>query len=158
MTERRGFGDEMWWLARDGKAEALRHAGELLSAHDGELDYEAHRALAFALAVEGRADDALAELNEGWTDEWPFPSAYATDVARVRFLAGEYEDALTALGLAARSAEGGLEEASAELVRLCVARRPSLWRSALRVATAGGSPGRRAQEVLRVLRARLGGG
>jgi len=152
---RRGFGDEVWWLARDGKLDALQRAAELLGGHD-DLAYEAHRARAFALAVEGRGDDALAELNEGWTEEWPVPAAYAVDVARVRFLAGDHAAALGALELAARSAET-LDGELPELVRLCVARSPALWTRGLRVALAGGPPGTRARAAARVVRTRLAG-
>src|ERR687893_45987 len=102
---RRGFGDEAWELALVGDAASLHRAADLLSGDSGDLDYEAHRARAFALAIEGRRDDGLAELNEGWTEEWPFPGAYAADVARVRFLAGDYEDALGALRLAVRGTD-----------------------------------------------------
>ena len=90
---RRGFGDETWRLARDRDLEGLRRVADLLV----DVEYDGHRARAFALAVEGRADQALAELNDGWTEEWPFPAAYAVDVARVRYLTGHYEEALTAL-------------------------------------------------------------
>ena len=153
---RRGFGDEVWWLARDGKVDALRRAAELLSAHEGDLDYEAHRARAFALAVEGRGEDALSELNGGWTEEWPVPAAYAVDVARVRFLAGDHDGALTALELSARSAER-VDGELPELVRLCVARRPELWTRALRVVLAGGPPAQRARAAAAVVKSRFGG-
>ena len=154
MSARRGFGDEMWRLAVVGDAEALNRAADLLLGDRREVDYEGHRARAFAFAVAGRRDDALAELNEGWTEEWPFPTAYATDVARVRYLAGDYEDALGALDLAVRGAER-TEPGTAELASACVGRSPKLWLRALRVALAGGTTSQRAGTALAVLRARL---
>src|ERR687888_161677 len=103
MTARRGYGDETWRLARARDSAALHRAADLLlEGEPGGLDYDGHRARAFALAVEGRVDDALAELNEGWSEEWPFPAAYAADIARVRFLVGDYADALDALQLSVR--------------------------------------------------------
>jgi hypothetical protein len=152
---RRGFGDETWQLALDGDFESLRRAADLLRSDTGDLDYESHRARAFAFAVEGSGDDALAELNEGWTEDWPFPAAYAADVARVRYLAGDYEDALGALRLAARGAEQ-LDPSLSELAAECVRRRPSVWGTALGVALAGGSAPQRAGAAWNVLRARFG--
>ena len=140
---RRGFGDEAWRLALAGEAEALERAADLLDHDPAERDYDTHRLRAFALAIGGRREDALAELNEGWTDEWPFPSAYATDVARVRYLAGDYEEALGALRLAVSGAER-LDPGVSDLARECVRRSPGLWGSALRVVLAGGKPSERA--------------
>ena len=76
---RRGFGDEAWGLALVGDAPSLHRVADLLTGDASDVDYDAHRARAFALAIEAAKDDALAELNEGWTEEWPFPGAYATD-------------------------------------------------------------------------------
>ena len=151
---RRGFGDEAWRLALEGDAASLHRAADLLTGDSGDLDYEAHRARAFALALEGRRDDALAELNEGWTEEWPFPAAYATDVARVRFLAGDYEDALGALRLAVSGAER-VDPGVPQLASDCVRRSPRLWRGALRVALAGGTASQRAGAAWAVVRARF---
>ena len=150
--ERRGFGDETWRLALEGDAASRQRAAELL----GGLDYESHRARAFARAVEGDRDAALAELNEGWTEEWPFPSAYATDVARVRYLAGDYEDALGALQLAVRGAER-IDPGVPELASNCVRRSPQLWLRALRLVVMGGTASQRAVAVWSVLRARFAG-
>jgi hypothetical protein len=150
---RRGFGDEAWRLALAGDADALQRAAELLDSA-GEPDYESHRLRAFALAIGGRREDALAELNEGWTDEWPFPAAYATDVARVRYLAGDYEEALGALRLAVSGAER-LDPGVGDLARECVRRSPRLWGRALRVVLAGGKPAERAGAAWSVLRARF---
>jgi hypothetical protein len=155
-VERRGFGDETWRLALEGDTAALYRAAELLLGDPDDLDYDAHRARAFALAVEGERDHALDELNEGWTEEWPFPSAYATDVARVRYLAGDYEDALGALQLAVRGAER-IEPGVPQLASDCVRRSPGLWTSALRLALAGGTASQRAGAAWRVLRARVAG-
>jgi hypothetical protein len=154
VAGRTGFGDETWRLALAGDVHALERVGDLLAGDDhGALGYDAHRARAFARAVEGEIEDALAELNEGWTEEWPFPSAYAADVARVRFLAGDYPHALDALRLAARSADV-LDPAVPELAVACVRRAPRSRLAALKVALAGGSPLQRTRNAVSVLAAR----
>jgi hypothetical protein len=155
MGVRRGYGDETWRLALAGDTAALAQAAELLGGGDnGSLGYDGHRALAFAHAVDGRIDDALVELNDGWTDEWPFPSAYAADVARVRFLGGDYPHAIDALRLAARSADT-LDPRVSELAVACVERAPRTFGGALVVALAGGSPWQRLKAAVAVVRARL---
>lgn len=137
---RKGYGDETWRLARAGDATALHRAADLLlQGVPGDLNYDGHRARAFALAIENRVDDALAQLNEGWTEDWPFPAAYAADTARVRYLAGDYERALGALQLAVHGADR-LDPAIAELVSLVVAGSPVLRLRAVRVAFGGGTP------------------
>lgn len=152
--ERRGFGDEMWRLAREGDAAALHRAADMLLSDPIDLSYEGHRARAFGLAIEGRGADALAQLNEGWTDEWPFPTAYAADVARVRLLAGETAHAVAALRLATRGA-AHVDGTIVDLATLCVRREPKLWRQAARVALAGGTPMQRLGSVAAVVRARF---
>jgi len=143
VSERRGFGDETWELAAAGDAAGLDRAADLLLEHDtGDLSYDGHRARAFSLALAGRVDDALAELNEGWSEDWPFPAAYAADTARVRYLAGDYERALDGLELAFRGA-GRLDPAVAALPAAIVARRPALRLRAVRVALVGGTPWQR---------------
>jgi hypothetical protein len=155
VSARRGYGDETWRLAVERDAAALRRAADLLLAGEpGDLDYDGHRARAFALAVEGRIDDALAQLNEGWTEEWPFPAAYAADIARVRFLNGDYAKALDALQLSVRGAER-LEPAVAELTPACVRQEKRLWGAGLKVALAGGTPWQRLSTALAVLGARF---
>jgi hypothetical protein len=154
MSARRGFGDETWRLAREGDARALHKAADLLLRDPTDLDYEGHRARAFALAVEGRVDDALAQLNEGWTDDWPFPSAYATDVARVRYLAGDYGKALDALLLATRGVER-VDGAAASLATDIVRRDRKLTGRALRTALAGGTAWQRIENAGAVIRARF---
>jgi hypothetical protein len=155
MSTGSGFRDETWRLAVAGDVAGLEAAGALLlSGDDDGLGYDGHRARAFARAVEGHVDDALAELNEGWTEEWPFPSAYAADVARVHFLGRDYAQALDALELAARSADV-LDPAVAELAVACVERSPGTWQGALKVALAGGTAGQRLRNGFAVLRARL---
>jgi hypothetical protein len=144
----------MWRLALAGDSAALHRAAELLLEDPVDLSYEGHRARAFALAVEGRADEALAQLNEGWTDEWPFPRAYAADVGRVRYLAGDDAQALAALRLAARGADS-VDPRVVELAALVVRRSPALWRRALRIAGAAGTPSQRAAGVAAVTRARF---
>ena len=153
MAVRRGYGDETWRMAREGDRAGLQRAADLL-LQDADLNYEGHRARAFAFAVEGRRDDALEQLHEGWTEEWPFPAAYATDVARVRFLAGDYDEALTALHLAVRSSEQ-LDDAVAALATDCVRRSRRTFRKALGVALAGGSSTQKAGAALAVIRARF---
>jgi len=139
VSARRGFGDESWRLAKDADTAALNHAADLLLEGDpAGLFYDGHRARAFALALEDCVDDALAELNEGWTEDWPFPAAYAADTARVRYLAGDYEQSLGALELAVHGADR-LDPAIAELASAVVARAPALRLRAIRVLLGGGT-------------------
>jgi hypothetical protein len=133
----------MWRLALEGDGAALHRTADLLLAGDvAGFGYDGHRARAFALAVEGRVDEALAQLNDGWGEDWPFPAAYAADTARVRYLAGDDERSLTALGLAMHGAHG-VDPAVGELVRLIVRRTPGLRLRAVRVALVGGTPWQR---------------
>src|SRR5215218_7056343 len=120
MARAGAYRDETWRLALAGDAAALHRAADLLVA-DGPAEscYDGHRARAFALAVAGRVDDALAELNEGATEDWPFPSAYAADVARVQFLAGRYRPALEALRLTV-AGPSPVDPAVARLAAACV--------------------------------------
>lgn len=151
---RRPFGDEAWRLALAGDAPGLRHAADLLLAGDpAGLAYDGHRTRAFALALEGRVDDALAELNEGWSEDWPFPAAYAADTGRVRYLAGDYEDALAALQLAVRGADR-LDPAVADVVVAVVARRPRLRLRAVKVLLGGGTPWQRLRNAALAVSAR----
>jgi hypothetical protein len=152
VSARRGFGDETWRLAQVGDAEALRRAADLLLTEPLDLAYEGHRARAFSLAVERKAAEALDVLNDGWTAEWPFPTAYALDVARIRYLAGDYELALEALRLALRGARR-VDSAAVELAVACVRRRRSLWAKALGVVLAGGSIWHRLAAFVVVVRA-----
>lgn len=154
MGARRGFGDETWRLARAGEAEALRRAADLLLAEPLELPYEGHRARAFALAVEGRAAEALDELNAGWTEDWPFPHLYALDVARVWHLAGDHERALDAIRIAVRGA-ARLDGSAAELAMSCVWHRRRLWSKALSAVVAGGTVWNRTAGALVVTRSAL---
>ena len=154
MTTRRGFGDETWRLAREADATALHRAADLLLAGDpGELNYDGHRARAFALALEDQVDDALAQLNEGWSEDWPFPAAYAADTARVRYLAGDYERALGALQLAVHGADR-LDPAIAELVAAVVSRAPKLRLRAIRVVLGGGTAWQRLRNAAAAVSAR----
>jgi hypothetical protein len=152
VSARRGFGDETWRLAQAGDAEALRRAADLLLTEPLDLAYEGHRARAFSLAVERKAAEALDVLNEGWTADWPFPAAYALDVARIRYLAGDYELALEALRLALRGAER-VDRAAVELACACVRRRRSLWAKALSAVLVGGRIWHRFAAFIVVLRA-----
>ena len=151
MSTRTGFGDETWRLATEGDAEALHRAADLLI--EGELQYDGHRARAFALAVEGNVDAALAQLNEGWTEEWPFPTQYAADTARVRYLAGDYERSLGALQLAAHGADR-LDPSVAELVAAVVARAPRLRFRAVKLVLGGGTPWQRVRNAAAVATAK----
>lgn len=154
MTVRRGFGDETWRLAQERDSAALHRAAELLLEGDpGGLLYDGHRAKAFALAIDDRVDDGLAELNEGWTEDWPFPAAYAVDTARVRYLAGDYEHSLGALQLAVHGADR-LDPAIADLVAAVVARAPKLRFRAVKVVLGGGTPWQRARNAAAALSAR----
>jgi len=151
MATRRGFGDETWRLANEGDVAALYRAADLLI--EGDLSYDGHRARAFGLAVEGKVDDALAELNDGWTEEWPFPAQYAADTARVRYLAGDYERSLGALQLAAHGADR-LDPSVAELVAAVVARAPRLRFRALRVVLGGGTAWQRVRNAAAIATSR----
>ncbi len=154
MTVRRGFGDETWRLAQEQDSHALHRAADLLLDGDpGGLLYDGHRARAFALAIDGRVDDGLAELNEGWTEDWPFPAAYAVDTARVRYLAGDYEHSLGALQLAVHGADR-LDPAIADLVAAVVSRAPKLRFRAVKVVLGGGTPWQRARNAAAALSAR----
>ena len=116
-----------------------------------EADYVARRMRAFRLAVDGRCDDALAQLTEGWTDKLPKPGDYISDVARVRYLAGEYEEALGALDIV----RGEIVDEMTPLAIDCVRRDPRLWRAALPVVARRGSPVDRGRAAWAVVRARL---
>jgi hypothetical protein len=154
VSVRRGFGDESWRLAQGADTDALHRAADLLLDGDpAGLLYDGHRARAFALAIEGRVDDALAELNEGWTEDWPFPAAYAADTARVRYLAGDYEQSLGALRLAVHGADR-LDPAIAELVAAVVARAPRLRLRAVKVALGGGTSWQRLRNAASAASAR----
>jgi hypothetical protein len=132
VSRQTAFGDETWRLARTGEAIELHRAAGLL---DG---YDAHRARAFALAVEGRVDDALAELNEGAEGGWPFAAARAADRARVRFLAGDYRHSLETLQPAVHAADR-LDPAVAELAADIAAREPRLRLRAVKLVLGGGT-------------------
>jgi hypothetical protein len=148
VSARQGFGDESWRLAKDGDTGALHRAADLLlTGEPAGLFYDGHRARAFALALEGRVDDALAQLNEGWTEEWPFPAAYAADTARVRYLAGVYEESLGALQLAVNGSDR-LDPALAELASAVVARAPSLRLRAIKVGLCGGTTWQRVRNAV----------
>jgi hypothetical protein len=150
---RRGFGDEVWRLAQAGDASGLRGAADLLlEGGEQDLAYEGHRARAFAIAGEGDAGDALAELDRGRTRSWPFPGAHAIDIARIHFLAGDYAGAVAALEPAIRHAER-VDDSARELLRDCVRRDRGLRRRALRAAVAGGTPAQRLATAASLLRA-----
>jgi hypothetical protein len=150
----KGFGDETWRLAQAGDVEALHRAAALLLEGDpGGLLYDGHRARAFAFALERRVHEALAELNEGWTEEWPFPAAFAADTARVRYLAGDYEESLGALRLAVHGADR-LDPAIAELASAVVAQAPRLRLRAVKVVLGGGSAWQRLRNAVAALSAR----
>jgi len=153
VADRRRYGDESWRLARAGDAAALHRASALLAGGPEGPDYEARRARAFALAVEGDVDAAVAELDEGSTKEWPFPQALAADTARIRFLAKDYEQALVSLRRAVHGAER-LDPQVAELVEAVAARAPQLRMQALRVALGGGTTWQRLRNAAAVAAAR----
>lgn len=133
---KRGYGDETWRLAYARDGIALRHAAELLLRERTGIEYEGHRALAFALALDDRTGEALEELNTGWTEEWPTPDAYGIDVARIHFLAGSPSQSLTALALDSRSIERAQVEDVVTLVMICVWCDRRLWRRGLALALA----------------------
>jgi hypothetical protein len=154
VSVRKGFGDESWRLAQDADTAGLHLAADLLlEGEPGGLLYDRHRARAFALALDGRVDDALAQLNEGWTEDWPFPAAFAADTARVRYLAGDYEQSLGALQLAVHGAPR-LDPAVAELACAVVARAPELRLRAVKVVLSGGTAWQRVRNAAAAASAR----
>ncbi|MFL5925928.1 MAG: hypothetical protein ACJ77E_03225 [Gaiellaceae bacterium] len=132
MSRQKALRDELWRLAKTGDAAALRRAGDVLEG------YDAHRARAFALALRGRGDDAVAQLEEGAADGWPFPAALAADRARVRFLAGDYQRSLAALEPAVHAADR-VDPATADLAADIAAREPALRLRAVRLVLGGGT-------------------
>ena len=132
----------------------MRLTAATFKARPGALRYEAHRARAFRLAQVGECNAALAELIGGWVDDWPDPPTYATDVAHVRMLAGDYAEALDALRTAIHGARR-LEARVPVIVGTCVQGSPVLWRRALRLVLEGGSMRDRARVVVAVARARV---
>jgi hypothetical protein len=157
VTTRRGYGDQTWALAYARDTVALRHAADLLLREPTGVEYEAHRARAFALALERRTTEALEELNAGWTEEWPTPDAYGIDVARIHLLAGSPARALTALSLDSRSVERSRLEDVVTLVMICVWRDRRLWRRALPLALASSRGVDRLLVPARILNAWLRG-
>ncbi|MFL5954250.1 MAG: hypothetical protein ACJ76I_09110 [Gaiellaceae bacterium] len=148
MGPRRRYRDETWRLACTGDARALdRVADALVQDEPDDSSYDAHRARAFALAIERRLEEALTQLNDGSTDDWPFPAAYAADVARVRYLAGDYDGALGALRLAVHGADR-LDPALADLAVLVVAGAPELRLRAVRVVLGGGTAWQRLRNAV----------
>jgi len=140
LRRRQVFGDETWRLALARDRVGLWRAASLLQ--NGRMEYDAHRAKAFARALDGNVEAALTELNAGWTEDWPFPAAYAADIARVRYLAGDYESSLGALRLAVAGTDR-LDPQVAHLAAAVVACAPRLRLRAVRVVLAGGSPWQR---------------
>jgi hypothetical protein len=136
LAARRVYGDQTWTLAYARDGAGLRQAAELLLRDRTGIEYEGHRALAFALALEGRTGEALEELNSGWTDEWPTPDAYGIDVARIHVLAGNPGQSLTALALDSRSIERSQVEDVVTLTMICVWCDRRLWRRGLALALA----------------------
>ena len=149
----RGYGDEAWRLARAGDVGGLHEAADLLLAGDpAGFDYDG-RARAFAHALEGRVETALAELSEGSSEDWPFPAAYAADLARIHYLAGHYEESLGALRIAVQGVER-LDPQVADLVSAVVAHAPKLRLRAVRVALGGGTTWQRLRNAAVVASAR----
>jgi hypothetical protein len=131
----------------------VRLTAATFKARRGALRYEAHRARAFRLARVGECDAALASLIGGWVDDWPDPPTYATDVAHVRMLAGDYAEALDALRIAVHGAQR-LEARVPMIVGTCVRGSPVLWQRALRLVLEGGSLRDRARVAVAVAVAR----
>ena len=139
------YGDETWRLAARRDADALRRAAALLA------DYDAHRARAFALAVERRSDEALAELAAGRVDGWPFEPAALLDGARVHHLAGDDGRALDTIAAATRAApvpDPAAGELAAEIARAS----RHLRGRALALVLARGTLRQRARNAVGVLR------
>ncbi len=158
MGRRTGYGDEIWQLALGRRVGRLREAASLLLGADAALEYEGHRALAFALALERRAGEALEELNAGWSEEWPTPEGYGLDVARIHFLAASFAASMTTLELDARSVERAVLEDVVTLVVGNVYGEPRLWRRGLALALRSCRAYERPAVALRVAKAKLRGG
>jgi len=158
VTIRRGYGDETWALAYNAEVATLERVAELLLREPSGVEYEGHRARAFALALRRRTGEALEELNAGWTEEWPTPEGYGLDVARIHYLAGHPNMALTALSLDARSIERSQLEDVVTFAVNCVWCDRRLWRRALPLALASSHGVDRLLVPARVLNAWLHGG
>jgi hypothetical protein len=137
------YGDEIWRLATAGDVDGLRRAAALLD------DYDARRAVAFALAIEGRIDEALTELEAGAAGGWPFPAAHAVDTSRAHYLARDDGGALCALTTARTS--DVLDPAVAELAAAVARRSPRLRAQAVRVVLGAGSVRQRLRNAVAVL-------
>jgi hypothetical protein len=157
VTIRRGYGDDTWALAYARDLPALERAAALLLRERSGVEYEGHRARAFALALEKRESEALEELNAGWADEWPTADAYGLDVARVHFLAGHPDTALIALALDARSIERAQLDDVVTLVVACVRCERRLWKRGLSLALANSRGTSRLRVTARILDAWLRG-
>ena len=99
--------DEITKLAVVGDTVGLRRVADRLPA-TVDASYDRHRARAMALALEGKSDQAVAELNAGAADRLQDPSTVAADFAELRLLAGDPRAAVDALayGLTAPPARG----------------------------------------------------
>jgi hypothetical protein len=139
--------DDAWRLALAGDVGGLEHAAALLL--DSGIDYEGRRARAFAHALAGDPDAAVAELRAGATEDWPFASAQAADAARVHFLAGDDRSALAAVEQALRDAER-VDPAVARLATSIAKRSPELRLRTLRVVVGAGTLRERLVNVLRL--------
>ena len=155
---RRGYGDEMWTLACAADVAGLERAADLLLRDPSGVEYEGHRARAFAFALEGRTGEALQELNAGWAEEWPTAEAYGIDIARIHFLGGDPDRTLTALQLDARTTERAQLDDVVTLVLACVHCDRRLWRRGLRIALTGSAGFDRLLVPVRLLHACLRSG
>jgi len=109
------------------------------TCHDARSLYDKERENAFAFARRGDEEAALRTLAAGCTGEWPFASAYAFDVARIRLLAGYPDGALIALWLEIPNVPY-LRKDERRLIADCVAAHTSLWRLALSVVARSPAP------------------
>ncbi len=94
--------DEITKLAVVGDVAGLRAAANSLPP-TLDFAYDRQRARAMALALEGKSDQAVAELKSGSAAQLQTPSTVAADLAEIRLLAGDPKAAVEALSL-------GLEE------------------------------------------------
>jgi hypothetical protein len=146
------FGDQVWELAQRRDVAGLERAAALHLRDESGIEYEGYRARAFALAVQGRTNEALQALNEGWTEEWPTPVGYSMDVTRVHYLSGNARKAIAALQLDLRTF--AQLPGAVELAAACARLDPRVKKEALRVVRHTSSGTERLRAMLAVAFAR----
>jgi hypothetical protein len=103
------------------------------------FSYERHRARAFANALEGSGDAALAELNLGALSLPPSAAVRAADAAALQLLLGDPARAITTLSVAARS-DPGFDDFGRDVLLAAIREAPSEWRRAAGTAVLARHP------------------